>query len=62
MQSLSSIELQNLRHLIIDEQVKASKSKFYAQQVSNPQLKSFLNKKAQNCEQNVQNLSQFISG
>ncbi len=61
MQNLSNIELQNLRHLIVEEQVKASKSKFYAQQVSNPQLSSFLDKKAHSCEQNVQKLSQFIT-
>ncbi len=61
-QNLTNMDLQNLRHLIVDEQVKASKSRFFAQQVSEPQLRDFLNQKAQKSQQNVQRLTQFVSG
>lgn len=55
------MELQNLRHLISDEQVKAEKSRIFAQQVNDPQLRSFLDKKARMAEQNVQNMLQFLN-
>ena len=61
MQQISNVELQNIRHLMMEAQTTADKARFFAQQVSNPQLKAHLNRKAQNCQQNVQRLSQFIS-
>ena len=61
MQQLSNTELENLRHLIMEEQVTADKAGFFAQQVANSQLKSHLDRKYQMCRQNVQKLSQFLS-
>lgn len=61
MHNLSNMELQNLRHLIVEEQVKADKSRFFSGQVSNPQLKDYLNRKSRQAQQNVQRLSQFVS-
>ena len=61
MNQLTSVELENLRHLMMESQVVAQKSRFFAQHVSNPQLEAHLNRKAQNCEQNVQRLNQFLS-
>ncbi len=58
---ISNTELDNIRHLMLEVQATAEKTNFFAQQVSNPQLKSHLNRKAQQCQQNVQRLSQFIS-
>ncbi len=62
MQNINNMELQNIRHLLVEEQVKANKAKFFSQQVSNPQLRDFLNQESQQAEQNIQRLNQFISG
>ncbi len=62
MQNITNIELQNIRYLLVEEQVMANKARFFAQQVSNPQLRDFLNQESQQAEQNVQRLSQFVSG
>ncbi len=62
MQNINSMELQNIRHLLVEEQVKANKNRFFSQQVSNPQLRDFLSQSSQQAEQNVQRLSQFVSG
>jgi len=56
------MELQNIRYLLVEEQVMANKTRFFSQQVSNPQLRDFLNQESQQAEQNVQRLSQFVSG
>ncbi|MFW6237711.1 MAG: hypothetical protein ACOC5A_00575 [Halanaerobiales bacterium] len=58
---ISNLDLDNLRHLVIGEQVQSEKSRAYAEQVSNPQLKSFLSHRAEQAEQNVQKLSQFLN-
>ena len=62
MQNITNMELQNIRYLLVEEQVMANKSRFFSQQVSNPQLRDFLNQESQQAEQNVQRLSQFVSG
>ena len=60
MHQLSTTDLQNLRHIMLEEQVTAQKSDYFAQHVSNPQLKTHLNRKAQRCRQNIQKLNQFL--
>jgi len=62
MQNINNMELQNIRHLLVEEQVKANKAKFFSQQVSNQQLRDFLSQESQQAEQNIQRLNQFISG
>ena len=62
MQNITNMELQNIRYLLVEEQVMANKTRFFSQQVSNPQLRDFLNQESQQAEQNVQRLSQFVSG
>jgi len=61
MNQLSYVELQHVQHLMLESQVIAQKTRYFAQHVSDPQLKTHLNRKAQTCEQNVQKLNQFIS-
>ncbi|MFW6270176.1 MAG: hypothetical protein ACOC4G_08865 [Bacillota bacterium] len=61
MPHLNNSELQNIRHIMLEEQVTADKADFFVSQVSNPQLKSHLDQKARMCRQNVQQLNQFIS-
>ena len=60
-QQLSSVELANLRHIILEEQVALNKADFFAQQVSDAKFKSLLEKKARRCKENVQQLNQFIT-
>ncbi len=60
MANLNQMELQNLRHLIGDEQLSATKCGTYAQQTQDPQLKNFFNKSAQQAQQNAQKLEQFL--
>ena len=61
MHQLNNAELQNLRHIMLEEQIAANKAEFYATQVSDPQLQSHLDQKARLCQQNVQQLGQFIA-
>ncbi|MFW6381555.1 MAG: hypothetical protein ACOCZ3_03330 [Bacillota bacterium] len=61
MANLSNMELQNLRHIMMSEQLKAVKSDVFAQQVSNPQLKSFLENKSQQARDSVNRLNQFLN-
>ena len=60
MHQLSSLDFQNLRHIMLEQQLTAKKSEYFAHQVSNSQLKSYLNRKAQNCRQNIQKLNQYL--
>ncbi|NLM97394.1 MAG: hypothetical protein GX175_07285 [Halanaerobiaceae bacterium] len=60
MSQISNIELENLRHLISTEQLCYAKARAFAQQVSDPQLKSYLEKQAWSAEQSIQNLNQFL--
>ena len=62
MQHISSIELQNIRHLIGAEMVTASKARMFAGQVNDQQLRTYLDKKARGAEQNIQRLEQFLMG
>lgn len=61
MAQLNQMELQNLRHLLGDETLAATKYKTYAQSCSDPQLKSHFQKMAQEADQNCQKLIQFLS-
>ncbi|MEJ6951199.1 hypothetical protein [Natronospora cellulosivora (SeqCode)] len=60
MSNLSNMELENLRHLIIDEQLSIEKANIFAQQVNDPQLRTYLQKKMNSAQQNAQSLSQFL--
>lgn len=61
MHQLNNAELQNLRHIMLEEQACADKAEFFAAQVQNPGLKSHLDRRARECRQNIQQLNQFIS-
>ena len=61
MNQLSYVELQHIQHLMLEAQVIAQKTRYFAQHVSDSQLETHLNRKAQTCEQNVQKLNQFLN-
>ena len=60
MTHLNQMELQNLRHLIGDEQRCASKCQAYAQITQDQQLQQFLQREAQMAQSNAQKLIQFL--
>jgi len=61
MPHISNMELQNLRHIIGTEQLCLEKSRVSAQQVNDPQLRNFLERKVQSSQQSIQNLNQFLN-
>lgn len=61
MPHISNMELQNLRHIIGTEQLCLEKSRVFAQQVNDPQLRNFLERKVQSSQQSIQNLNQFLN-
>jgi len=58
---LTNIELDSLREALMEETLAASKFSAYAQSASDPNLKNFLNKAAQDAQRNIQTLKQFLS-
>ena len=60
MANISHIELENLRHLITDEQVASSKCSFYADSAQHPELKKMFSQGAKDAQSNVQKLKQFL--
>ena len=60
MAHLSNMEVENLRHLITDEQLSMEKANFFAQQVNDPQLRNYLEKKINSAKQNTQSLKQIL--
>ncbi len=61
MSQLNKLELQNLRHLIGAHETAFQKMQTYAQQSSDPQVKSYFQKSAQDAQQTKQQLLSFLS-
>lgn len=57
---ITNMELENLRELIGAEQLCFEKSRSFAQEVNDPQLRNYLEQKAQSSQQSIQNLTQFL--
>ncbi len=60
MSQLSQVELQNLRHLIGAHDTAWQKLQTYAQQATDPQVKSYFQKSAQDAQQTKQQLMSFL--
>lgn len=60
MQNLNQIELQNLRHLIGAHENAYQKMQTYAQEASDPQIKSFFEKSAKDAQNTKQKLMSFL--
>lgn len=60
MANITQIELQNLRHLISDEQLSSVKKSAYADAASHPELKELFTKGAQQSQSNIKKLRKFL--
>lgn len=61
MSQLNQIELQNLRHLIGAHDTAYEKMQTYAQQSTDPQVKQYFEKSAQDAQQTKQKLMSFLA-
>ncbi len=60
MSQLNQIELQNLRHLIGAHETAYQKMQAYAQQSTDPQVKAYFQKSAQDAQSTKQQLLSFL--
>jgi type III secretory pathway component EscR len=60
MSQLNKVELQNLRHLIGAHDTAFQKMQTYAQQSTDPQVKSYFEKSAQEAQKTRQQLLSFL--
>ncbi len=60
MSQLNQIELQNLRHLVGAHDTACEKLKTYAQQATDPQVKSYFEKAEQDAKSTKQQLMNFL--
>lgn len=60
MSQLNQIELQNLRHLIGSHDTSYQKMQSYAEQATDPQVKAFFQKSAQDAQHTKQQLLSFL--
>jgi type III secretory pathway component EscR len=60
MSQLNQIELQNLRHLIGAHDTSHQKMQSYAEQATNPQVKAYFQKSAQDAQSTKQQLLSFL--
>ena len=61
MSQLNQVELQHLRHIIGAHDTACEKMKTYAQQCTDPQVKQYFEKSAQEAQQTKQQLMSFLS-
>lgn len=61
MSQLTQSELQHLRHLIGAHDTAYQKMQTYAQQATDPQVKSFFEKSAQGAQKTKQQLLSFLA-
>jgi len=61
MSHLNQQELQNLRHLIGTHDVAFQKMQTYAQQCTDPQVKTYFEKSAQDAQKTKQQLMSFLN-
>ncbi|MDF2587664.1 MAG: hypothetical protein K0S41_1505 [Anaerocolumna sp.] len=57
---LSTMELQNLRHLLLFGETNKEKYKTYSEHCTDPYVKQFFQKEAQSSDQKKQTLIQFL--
>ncbi len=60
MAQLNQMELQHLRHLIGAHETACQKMQTYAQQATDPQVKSFFEKSAKDAQNTKQKLMSFL--
>jgi type III secretory pathway component EscR len=60
MSQLNQIELQNLRHLIGAHETAFQKMQTYAEQATDPQVKAYFQKSAQDAQHTKQQLMSFL--
>jgi ribosomal protein S4 len=60
MSQLNKLELQNLRHLIGAHETAFQKMNAYAQQSSDPQIRAYFEKSAQDAQKTKQQLMSFL--
>lgn len=60
MSQLNELELQNLRHLIGSHETAYQKLSTYAQQATDPQIKQFFQKSAQDAQNTKQQLLSLL--
>lgn len=60
MAHLTMLELENLRHLIDGSRLAVEKLNLYAQNCRDPQLKSFIQHVASQCNHDTQKLMSFL--
>ncbi len=60
MSQLNQVELQNLRHLIGAHDTAFQKMQAYAQQATDPQVKAYFQKSAQDAQSTKQQLLSFL--
>ena len=60
MSQLNQVELQNLRHIIGAHDTAFQKMQTYAEQSTDPQVKAYFQKSAQEAQQTKQQLMSFL--
>lgn len=60
MSQLNQMELQNLRHMIGAHETAYQKMQTYAQQSTDPQVRSYFEKSAQSAKTTKENLMTFL--
>ena len=60
MSQLNQVELQNLRHIIGAHETALQKMQTYAEQSTDPQVKAYFQKSAQDAQQTKQQLMSFL--
>ena len=60
MSQVNKLELQNLRHLIGAHETAFQKMNTYAQQSSDPQVRAYFEKSAQDAQKTKQQLMSFL--
>lgn len=60
MAQLNQMELQHLRHLIGAHETASQKMQTYAQQATDPQVKSYFEKSAKDAQNTKQKLMSFL--
>lgn len=60
MSQLNQVELQNLRHIIGAHETAFQKMQTYAEQSTDPQVKAYFQKSAQEAQQTKQQLMSFL--
>ncbi len=61
MSQLNQMELQNLRHLIGAHDTAFQKLQTYAQQATDPQVRSYFEKSSQDAQKTKQQLMSFLN-